>query len=137
MEAKDLRIGNYIDSENNDCDFYIRVTEISDEELFTDVYGTQGSTNVWINQAKPLPITEQWLLKFGFEEKDFEAMDYIPETYYSKISNNGDKINIGTQPYYNFTLNYDGDFCSNEILYVHQLQNLYFALTGEELILKE
>ena len=32
---------------------------------------------------------------------------------------------------------YRSDYTGVNVKYVHQLQNLYFALTGEELILKE
>ena len=80
-------------------------------------------------QYKPVSITEEWLLKFGF-----------------KLT-----INNKDSGYKQFGLNIKGldlmfclecnsdkpDFYLNmvgvDIDYIHQLQNLYFALTGVEL----
>jgi hypothetical protein len=76
------------------------------------------------NEFKPIPLTEEWLLKFGFEK----SMSW---TYVIELKGNlklvyylGEKgWSIGFKSY--------SDFSNLE--YVHQLQNLYFALTGEEL----
>ncbi len=64
----------------------------------------------------PVPLTEQWLKDFGFKKslrtwRKFGCIFHI--TQYGKFFIN--KLNL-------------------EIKYVHQLQNLYFALTGNELI---
>ena len=71
-----------------------------------------------------IPLTEEWLLKFGFQK----SMSW---TYVVELNGNlklvyylGEKgWSIGFKSY--------SDFSNLE--YVHQLQNLYFALTGEEL----
>jgi hypothetical protein len=77
---------------------------------------------------RPIPLTKEWLLKFGFEKQ-------IDDYYY----------------FYGYYASFDADLpmwfgqegcCQKEtikenIKYVHQLQNLYFALTGDELIIKE
>jgi len=71
-----------------------------------------------------IPLTEEWLLKFGFQK----SMSW---TYVVELKGNlklvyylGEKgWSIGFKSY--------SDFSNLE--YVHQLQNLYFALTGEEL----
>jgi len=65
----------------------------------------------------PIPLTEEWLLKFGFDNKCYEV------------------IYDNTLGCYNFAVyNMGGDkvVCASPE-YVHQLQNLYFALSGEEL----
>ena len=72
----------------------------------------------------PIPLTEEWLLKFGFK-KDTEG------------------YTLGRFEIYHFHQKPESDFITawgyslstNEmsIKYVHQLQNLYFALTGTEL----
>jgi hypothetical protein len=82
------------------------------------------------NQYKPIeisgiPLTEEWLLKFGFH--------YSEKGFYWK--------NWGTNGFQ--TLDYDtgykrfrfelGQYYYKVLDYVHQLQNLYYALTGEEL----
>jgi hypothetical protein len=92
----------------------------------------------------PVPLSEEWLLKFGFE-----LYDYLPN---DEMSDNPDFIYLsykmeleGKRYYYTMTNTEfdDWQFCikvewAEEMLiascqYVHQLQNLYFALTGTEL----
>ena len=72
----------------------------------------------------PIPLTEEWLLKFGFEKKgcNWELPNF--------------RFHV------NKSVNYDGFlFCdgysviTEKIQHVHQLQNLYFALTQKELTL--
>ena len=65
--------------------------------------------------ASPIEITETILLRFGFRKNE------VFEIYHNEL----------------FTLWYHGNkigYQNTEIKYVHQLQNLYFALTGKELI---
>jgi hypothetical protein len=95
----------------------------------------------------PIPLTEDWILKFGFE-----LYDYLPN---DEMSDNPDFIYLsykmeleGKRYYYSMTNTewHDWQFCkkvewAEEMLiascqYVHQLQNLYFALTGTELQFK-
>ena len=57
-------------------------------------------------KIEPIPLTEEWLIRFGFK-KDMVLL----------TNSDGDNF-------------YLSDF---KIEYVHQLQNLYFALTGNEL----
>ena len=75
---------------------------------------------------KPIPITEEWLLKFGFFKH-----------------NNAYVLEKPNENIMNFKFSIWSDFTYNssefpvELKYVHQLQNLYFALTGNELIYEE
>lgn len=74
---------------------------------------------------KPIPITEEWLLKFGFFKH-----------------NNAYVLEKPNENIMNFKFSIWSDFTYNssefpvELKYVHQLQNLYFALTGTHLKLK-
>ena len=78
--------------------------------------------------AIPILLTEEWLLKFGFEKQ-------MAWTYCIELKGNlklvyylGEKgWSIGNKNYSDFS----------NLQYVHQLQNLYFALTNEELTIKE
>ena len=68
-------------------------------------------------KCKPIPLTEEWLLKFGFEHK-LLVWEY----------NNFCITGCFT---YGYCLN---GYCLDNLFprfkYVHQLQNLYFTLTG-------
>ena len=75
-----------------------------------------------------IPLTEEWLLKFGFENQQIE-LDY-PDKLLINSATVGGK-------YYFYLDDTDGStFYLNYIQYVHQLQNLYFILTGTELEIK-
>ena len=86
------------------------------------------------NGFEPIPLTEEWLTKFGFEKDDVNT--YI---HYSLPSGTGIYFESGND--WNFNdANICGDYdeCIHVKLpqYVHQLQNLYFSLTGKELTIK-
>lgn len=70
----------------------------------------------------PIPINGEWLLKFGFTQSPAFKSLYFVGTFLNITL--GDKIM--------FEIN---DHIISEIKYIHELQNLYFALTGEELTL--
>lgn len=112
MKAEELRIGNLYDNNGN----YFVVTPSTIESVFE-------SERVW---CKPIPLTEEWLLNFEF--KQYETVGIKTHNY---IKGNF-KFNSAVL----WIAEYEGIHIENKILYVHQLQNLYFVLTGEELQLK-
>ena len=76
-----------------------------------------------------IPLTEEWLLKFGFNfvkstHDEAECYDYFYNLLYLNMANHSISINGKC------VLSFIPD-------YIHQLQNLYFALTGEELTIKQ
>lgn len=118
MKVNELRVGNWIHlSSNTDgietdlqcCLFHLRELD-SVKYVYT-----------------PIPLTEEWLVKFGFHVPSIKSRPY------GKLG----VIEVGSLPagdwYYDDGLSV---ICSNT-KYVHQLQNLYFALTGFELETKE
>jgi hypothetical protein len=83
---------------------------------------------------EPIPLTEEWLLKFGCEKvkSDIPTFsivygEFIEDDYEHCLIINLDVDN-------NFYIVIKG--VKLILKYVHQLQNLYFALTGEELTIK-
>lgn len=76
-------------------------------------------------EMEPIPLDESWLLRFGFTRctdntswHEFKSL---------AVSASG-AISIAHRNAWNNA--------STKVQYVHQLQNIYFALTGEELELK-
>lgn len=132
MKASELRIGNLVfDNEGilskiNGFQAYghsIRCDELEGCELLIDLHPQDGTIRKGfvtdINSCKPIPLTEEWLLKFGFDKIDFQFIK------------NGIKLFPIRDLYYR------GNFpIKSDIKYVHQLQNLHFALSGKELIIK-
>jgi hypothetical protein len=74
----------------------------------------------------PIQLTEEWLFKFGFEWKGLGGKFLTIFTPCGKAL-----VYIGD----NFFI-FSNVTIETPIKYVHQLQNLYFALTGEELTFK-
>jgi hypothetical protein len=107
MKAEELRIGNY----------YNKNGEI-EQITPNDIIEVWESERIW---CKPIPLTEEWLLKFGF--KKVEGWD---DMFYFEIGN-----------FQVYEYNVSGfEFNDFDIKHVHQLQNLYYALTNEELTIK-
>jgi hypothetical protein len=134
MEAKELRIGNLISAN------YVYEGQVKTFERFNDtlnvVFFSDGKPNgigEYLYDVKPIPLTEEWLLKFGFEWDDVET----------KTNGGTEKMllkDILLMKRHQDTLwvacPYGYLISPHRTLYVHQLQNLYFALTGEELTIK-
>ena len=137
MEVRELRVGNLI----NQGVAYGNM-EVSGYELYQfTLYKNGGSVADYYEQWKPAPLTEEWLLKFGFELDG----EQINGKYYIKqfALNSGyrDFLSIsdkGAGYLFLLTSNYEKEsVLPFPYKYVHQLQNLYFALTNKELTIKE
>jgi hypothetical protein len=119
MKASELRIGNYV---------YDTLGKVNRIDLEAITYIVKEPRN----QVKPIPLTEEWLLKLGFKQCGYEMLSWKHETLLPSFDLDGINWADFDEPDYQF-LNYK---VADEILridYVHQLQNLYFTLTGEEL----
>ena len=103
MKAQELRIGNYVNLNGNDV---ISVMGDIQEICYEEV------SPKYINEYKPIPLTEEWLLK---ADKTNEALMV-------------DKIGFVI-----FKAGYAHQFIRDDYKYVHLFQNLFYALTGEEL----
>ena len=107
---RQLRIGNYV--------------------YFQDTLLKFDFESGWnFDYIKPIPLTEEWLFKLGFVEGSYLYKNY--------------KVKAGD--YWNSVKFYEGEWCYNNddsdagcyflttIKYVHELQNLYFAINKTEL----
>lgn len=135
MKESDLRIGNYVYYEhtthivdgiyeNKVYSWWVKDREPVIEYEMKDVGGAmvKNPYRDAVNRYEPIPLTEEWLIKLGFEKNI--TTDLYPTFSYDILNVNDGII---------YVLNYG--FVSH-IKYAHQLQNLYFTLTGEELKLK-
>jgi len=112
MEAKELRLLNWVQFEHNGSIKQRQVAELSLEES---------------NKFEPIPLTEEWLLKFGFDGDQQEGWESTcGKCVYLQDWRDNDCRHVSNR-----------GCCVMQIKYVNQLQNLYFALTGEELTIKE
>lgn len=121
LTAQELRIGNLVNYQGK----IIKVEGIHNRTIYHsdrqfDQVGVDG-----YKTFEPIPITEEWLLKFGFGKSD--------EHEYG--SNEHDLFGF----YYDYHFNKfyldtpEDNIYIPFIKYVHQLQNLYISLTNTEL----
>lgn len=110
IQATELRIGNIITNKGHD--YIVSWTLLRDMELETP------SSKFYDG----IPLTEEWFLKFGFETK---SSYFVKDGEY--------RFTVGLEKVYVQVGPDDLGCFLTEIKYVHQLQNLYLALTGTEL----
>lgn len=153
MKANELRIGNWVkikdkifeDGWETGYDIYktneFQITGFNDGSsmkgckviCFYEIPGKafggfihSGCRDIDID---PIRLTEEWLEKFSFEfDQDYGMFGFFNKHHVVY------KCDDGSFEFHPFCTN-DKD-CHIKLEYVHQLQNLCFALTGEELTLK-
>jgi hypothetical protein len=146
IKANELRIGNLVKCNNpearpKDVGTVARVIAIDSEKHYKELKGTvtiqpihdeyapyYGQFLVFID---PIPITPSILIrKFGFRKSTFFQVNAVvyKKNHYSIVGYDKEQKQFyvcghDDDPFYGYFV---------EIKYVHQLQNLIFALTGEE-----
>lgn len=134
MKIEELRVGNYvkyISSENDYCE----ITGVLSDDNGGNVYvNAVMPFDATLEDIEPIPLTEVILIKLGFEHIK-ECETYVIETSkdtFLVIDKQEEKgLRITIQEFGDYVVLKEG--CSH----LHQLQNLYFDLTGEELKLKK
>jgi hypothetical protein len=118
MKANELRIGNLVYHNHGlGIELPAEITDGKDINMF--------------HQFEPIPLTKEWLFKFGFYI-DGVWVDMIKRIDHNKSIG----IDIKTKHVFISYIDSNSGFRDVNIIkceYVHQLQNLYFALTNEEL----
>lgn len=123
MDAKDLRIGNFYQLEKGVLGGGI--SRINNGEDFELAYNLNNDGLI-----HPIQLTEDWLIKLGFVCHS-DGYCHLPSKGISFNDYKSNMINLCV-----------GKYCEEgedlpHIKHVHQLQNLYFSLTGQELTINE
>ena len=123
MKADDLRIGNWVKDIKKG---YVSIHGIEPnwDEVWLNYCHGSGIYKKRIIEIEPIPLTEELLKKCGFTKvgSNYEKDWLLLHTHLEK-------------QIFDFLLyeSSSGKLKATPILYLHRLQNLYFALTGEEL----
>lgn len=133
MKASELRIGNLVYVTDNLTNLiFEEITPINIHNLMHLTGWDKSPVDI---EFKPIPLTEEFLLKFRFEPINKHDNTFI--TYADWTHNYFLQLDVrkGDNKYLILDNSFDDlrAFSMVDIEYVHQLQNLYFALTGEEL----
>lgn len=121
MRIEELRIGNYVSYSSN----YLKVNSLGDLGISLDFKKKYTIGFLDIDDVKPIALTEEWLVKFGFEK----GSDIMGDCYFIE------------DPIYDidFPIHIDeeGNFefygLHIKIKYVHQLQNVFNIIAEQEL----
>lgn len=135
ISANELRIGNWFKNGNN---FYQSTGVLKLGSYYKSITG-HGDIFAYYEALEPIPLTEKILLKCGFEKiltfNEWRRNKILKHEHFNFPLYEHEKINMYLYPFFggNF-LFYNG--CTMNVShmpYLHQLQNLYYALTGKEL----
>src|SRR5689334_2826621 len=119
IDIKELRIGNYVNTPDG-----------AEEWTHSHFYRLLECT-LQEEDISPIVLNEHWLLSFGFEKREgnYYMLRFILEHGISKYFDNGLSFRI--------TIDNSTSAHVASVKYVHQLKNLYYAITGQELIYNE
>lgn len=139
--VRELRIGNYVaytpiinrirfpvNANYMNDKFFIHTLEFSETEVCW--YDKNPATEKELPKFKyydisPIPITKEWLERLGFETDSYrQEFKKGVLNLDCEYTDRGEWMVFTTKREY-----------VNDVKYIHQLQNLYYALTGEELAL--
>lgn len=128
IKTNELRIGNLIFDDDGSIakviglkpyEHSVRCDEEEGCDILIDIHGADGKVRrgyaIESPECNPIPLTPEWLQRCGF--KFAPSIGYYVYELLNKPQGI-DNIKVGSG------------------VYLHHLQNLYFALTGEELNVK-
>lgn len=127
LTAQELRIGNWVNYKDNPYQIMYTVSNVVGVDLDSETLDTHHS-NVSVLDLQPIELTEQVLLKCGFEKDAFGRV-----YFYDDVLGLG-FIHFSSEA--TCYLDFEGTICGKKIRWLHELQNLIFALTGKELEFK-
>ena len=146
IDVKDLRLGSYLTLVAHHPEETIRATGqvtgiLKDKVIMGGTDLLEGIPTPFKN-LEPIPLTEEWLLKAGFEKADQPGDEDLEAPYFSR-----ENLMVGLLPQGVLVclmadvVDTEGVLASQatcELIFpngyaVHQLQNLTHALTGTEL----
>jgi len=132
IQTKDLRQGNKLKFE----DKIVTVLYITPDGVIIDGIDAADGSNISLEQERLeyIPLDETWLERCGFDKFEQSMLHFIYRDYRRR--------NCVVIPVAGFCeveysgLSIDDRTHIGRIQYVHQLQNLFYALCGEELEIK-
>ena len=127
IKANELRISNILSYYlgEKDCEWASKIID------HHDIYRCAENNEEFNEDHKPIPLTYEWLLRFGFiRVGDWAILHFDPRTGIRFYNFNSAECDIIQDDKFIA-------FKNGQIKYVHSLQNLTYCLTGEELTIKD
>lgn len=120
MKIEELKIGNLVKAKNNKIDFFYITDILRSGYLFLSD-GYEDGYDSSIKDIEPIELTDEWLIKLGFETDGLKWWNGIICLGIFK-----DGLNYLPTEEIHYTV-------GKKVEYVHQLQNLHYAITADEL----
>lgn len=136
ITPQELRIGNlFMDSKDRLCHVEQISIEVGDTKIRSLNYSITSMP------IRPIPLTEEWLDKLGFVKTvsnlgrsiSIDYVDFRMPGFVCFLLDNNKGLEV---EYYSKHSVIDDRQYICAVNYIHQLQNVYFALTGNELSIK-
>lgn len=121
INPNELRIGDFVIDRYNDC--------ICIDEYWMEVFMAIRD----YESLQPIPLTPEILEKCGFDKQEHGSGNFKAVSQCKQIESSYERTSIDHWNGKTFLTDIDGGTVGEELKSLHQLQNLYFALTGEEL----
>lgn len=134
IDTRELRINNIVNAHINSSSRYITIVGI--KKMFVTEEALKETENpryhyeykwIPIYDIEAIPLTKEILIKYGFKESQPKNENSCSLFYNDKLTIYPKTVDMNSF----YLEHYDID-----IEFLHQLQNIYFDLTNEELIVK-
>jgi len=123
IDVRELRIGNWVEN-------YKKETVFIDKFSNRESYFTHDGDCYSISKSNPIPITEEWLKKLGFTLPNAHYLIWYKEGF-------GAFRILFDVHLKHWQVGLSGGRVIRQVKYIHDLQNIYFALTEKELTLND
>jgi hypothetical protein len=124
MKATEVRVGNWVYNKNRS---FIKVSSISNDS------GVMCIAHIPEYDCYPIPLSTDIVKKCGFGEVGMYENVYHKDNIRIHFDKNCKRENEETNSVLFIIYSDDDSTFSKEVSSLHELQNLYFALTGKEL----
>lgn len=117
MQVKDIRVGNWFMSKEFGVPVKLTLSDFGEADKHAD----GSNSDEWFNlNLSPIELTEEWLIKMGFEEEKGYYVRKFGVFTFAIYRVSSDEFNA---PYLPFTT----------IKYLHHFQNIIHSLTENEI----
>lgn len=128
IQSQELRIGNWVYSPDG---YPMQIDAIDNQsDTVSLITSETGSLKYEISAIKKIELSPKLLIKIGFESKVFSDKKSI---VYSHKNSPILFIDTGFNGHFSLFMYFIGGIATENISYLHDLQNIIFALTKKEL----
>lgn len=136
IKANELRIGDWVNIPESGINAVIDIIGTKKVCIDTDRVDLDGNQGCFMCESlNPIPLTSEILKQCGFAEETYHLLSH-PHMKCRWVIQNMSGNSLAT-PFLRFDGTCRPPFISTDVYFLHQLQNIYFALTNKELMIED